>query len=83
MAVYQLISGAFEHSVLRVWEIYAVENVVLCIAVVWAVQNINFPQTQHGMFKAQVKSTVRYFKGCYSCSTSEVLFHLHELCLYQ
>ena len=26
--VLRLISGAFEHSVLRVWEIYALENVV-------------------------------------------------------
>ena len=26
-------SAAFEHSVLRVWEIYALENVVFCIAV--------------------------------------------------
>ena len=31
--VLQLISVAFEHSVLRVWEIYALENVVFCIAV--------------------------------------------------
>ena len=28
-----LISAAFEHSVLHVWEIYALENVVLYIAV--------------------------------------------------
>ena len=27
----QLISGAFEHSVLRVWEIYALENSVFYI----------------------------------------------------
>ena len=29
----QLISVAFEHSVLCVWEIYALENAVFCIAV--------------------------------------------------
>ena len=29
----QLISGAFEHSVLHVQKIYALENVVFCIAV--------------------------------------------------
>ena len=29
----QLISGAFEHSVLHVWEIYALENAVFYIAV--------------------------------------------------
>ena len=29
----QLISGAFEHSMLHVWEIYALENAVLYIAV--------------------------------------------------
>ena len=29
----QLISGVFEHSVLRVWEIYALENVLFYIAV--------------------------------------------------
>ena len=29
----QLILVAFEHSVLRVWEIYALENAVFCIAV--------------------------------------------------
>ena len=48
----QLISGAFEHSVLRVWEIYALENVVFYIAYsLWAVQTIHYLYTQHGMFK--------------------------------
>ena len=28
-----VISVAFEHSVLRAWEIYALENVVFCIAI--------------------------------------------------
>ena len=32
-ALVQLISGAFEHSVLRVQEIYALENVVFTIAI--------------------------------------------------
>ena len=31
----ELISAAFEHSVLRVWEIYVLENAVFYIAVYW------------------------------------------------
>ena len=51
-AIHQLISAAFEHSVLRVWESYALENVVRVIhCSLWAVQTINFLYTQHGMFK--------------------------------
>ena len=36
---------------LRVWEIYALENAVFYVAVPWAMQTVNFPCTQHRMFK--------------------------------
>ena len=47
----QLISAAFEHSVLHVWEMYALESVCVLHYGLWGVQTINFPYTQHGMFK--------------------------------
>ena len=55
----QLISAAFEHSVLCVQEIYALENVVLYIAVygpyepIYAMQNV----------QTQLKSTIAMFLG--------------------
>ena len=38
----ELISGLFEHSVLYMWEIYALENVVFHIAVYGGIQTIHF-----------------------------------------
>ena len=37
----QLISVVFEHSVLRVWEIYALENVCVIHCSIWTIQTIN------------------------------------------
>ena len=37
--------------VLRIWEIYALENAVFYIAVYGPYKPINFPYTQQGMFK--------------------------------
>ena len=52
-----LISGVFEHSVLCVWEIYALENAVLRCGL-WAVQTINFLYVQHRMFERNHKFPV-------------------------
>ena len=48
-----MISGAFEHFMLRVWEIYALENAVFYIAVYGSYNPKIFRHiyTQHGMFK--------------------------------
>ena len=46
----QLISVAFEHSMLCIREIYALENVVFYIAV-YGPYKLYFPYTQHAMFK--------------------------------
>ena len=42
MALLQLISAASEHSMLRAWENYGLENVVFLHFSLWAVQTINF-----------------------------------------
>ena len=41
----------FRHSVLCVWEIYALEKCSVLHFSPWGIQNINFLYTQHGMFK--------------------------------
>ena len=42
LSAIQLISGTFEHSMLLVWEIYALENVCVLHYSVCAVQTINY-----------------------------------------
>ena len=56
----QLISVAFEHSVLRVREIYALVNVVFCIAVYGPYSHTNhkFPIYATRYVQTQLKSTV-------------------------
>ena len=44
-------TAVFEHSVLRVLELYALENVCVLHCTLWAVQTIHFPYMQHEMFK--------------------------------
>ena len=57
-------TGAFEHSVLRVWEIYALENVFyiacmgnLCFGLRWAIQTISFFYATRNV-QTHLKSTV-------------------------
>ena len=48
------------HSMLRVWEIYALENAVFEHCSLWAAQTINFLYTQHRMLKhAHLKLVIK------------------------
>ena len=81
----QLISAALEHSVLRLWEINALENASVLHCSLWAVQTINFPYNiycmQYGMFKIYLKSTVILLELCSSHVLRGQLNKTHPLCM--
>ena len=54
----QLISVVFEHSVLCVQEIYALDNVVFCIAVYGPYKLYISPYTQHAICSNAAEITV-------------------------
>ena len=64
--IIQLISAAFKHSVLRVWEIYALQNVCVLHCSLWAVQTINFAcmyATQNIQTQLKSKSAIFWIGG--------------------